>query len=340
MAGFRKAKAEQAALKMALYGQPGSGKTFTSLLVGEGIAKLIGKRMAFVDTEHGTDFYAKAISERAIHPEEFDFDAIYTRSLSEVIREVKALDTNQYGVVVIDSITHLWEAAQAAYSGNTNRAGQIPFSAWGKIKAPYKDLIAFLLNSPMHVIICGRQGNEWGEGEDGQTKKIGVKMKAEGETAYEPHILIRMEGVRSGQHGEGDVKVRAVPEKDRTGIFSGRIIENPSFETIGRPLLPYLGATQAQIEAAEDAAKKDAEGFANADAGKVAKSAQMLKQWKAKLDLADSPEARQTVGKEITPQVKKQMTKEDVDALRDYFLNGGGAPAIPAHSAAEEGEST
>ena len=39
MAGFRKAKAEQAALKIGLYGPPGSGKTFTSLLIAEGLAK-------------------------------------------------------------------------------------------------------------------------------------------------------------------------------------------------------------------------------------------------------------------------------------------------------------
>ena len=39
MSGFRKAKAEQAALKIAMYGPPGSGKTFTTLLLAEGLAK-------------------------------------------------------------------------------------------------------------------------------------------------------------------------------------------------------------------------------------------------------------------------------------------------------------
>ncbi len=38
MAGFQRAKAEQAALKMGIYGPPGAGKTFTSLLVAEGLA--------------------------------------------------------------------------------------------------------------------------------------------------------------------------------------------------------------------------------------------------------------------------------------------------------------
>ena len=46
MAGFRKAKAEQAAIKMGLYGPPGAGKTFTALLIAEGLARLSGKRIA------------------------------------------------------------------------------------------------------------------------------------------------------------------------------------------------------------------------------------------------------------------------------------------------------
>ena len=53
MAGFRKASPEQAALKFAIYGPPGSGKTFTTLLVAEGLANIIGKRVAMVDTERG-----------------------------------------------------------------------------------------------------------------------------------------------------------------------------------------------------------------------------------------------------------------------------------------------
>ena len=45
MSGFAKAKAEQAALKIGIYGPPGSGKSFTSLLMAEGLAKASGKRV-------------------------------------------------------------------------------------------------------------------------------------------------------------------------------------------------------------------------------------------------------------------------------------------------------
>jgi hypothetical protein len=203
MAGFQRAKAEQAAIKMGIYGPPGAGKTFTSLLMAEGLASLSGKRIAYVDTERGTDFYCKAVASRSVHPEAFDFDALYTRSLTEVVSAVKSLKPETYGVVVIDSITHLWEAAMAAYNGPKTKQGGIPMHAWGRIKKPYKELMTLLLNSSLHVFILGRQGNVFEEDEETEElKKVGVKMKAEGETPYEPHILIRMEAERPQKTNE------------------------------------------------------------------------------------------------------------------------------------------
>src|SRR3989304_10153174 len=102
MAGFKKAKAEQAAIKMGIYGPSGSGKTFTALLLAEGLAEISGKRIAFVDTERGTDFYCKEVPARKIHPNAFDFDALNTKSITEIISAIKGLDPKVYGVVVID----------------------------------------------------------------------------------------------------------------------------------------------------------------------------------------------------------------------------------------------
>lgn len=159
MSGFRKAKAEQAALKIGIYGPTGSGKTFSSLLMAEGLARMCGRRIAFVDTERGTDFYTKEVAQRKTHPEAFDFDAIYTRSLVDTLRECRKLDPKEHCCIVIDSITHLWESAIAAYGGNKTRAGTIPMHAWGSIKRPYKELMNWALNSPLHVFICGKSMN-------------------------------------------------------------------------------------------------------------------------------------------------------------------------------------
>lgn len=319
MAGFRKAKAEQAALKIGVYGPPGSGKTFTSLLLAEGLAQHAGKRIAYVDTERGTDFYCKAVPSRAVHPEAFDFDALYTRSLTEVLAAVRGLSPAEYGVIVLDSVTHLWEAAIQAYGGNQTRAGTIPMHAWGKIKKPYKDLMAVLLSSPMHVLICGRQGTEYATNEETEElKAVGVKMKAEGETAYEPHILIRMEAIKPRKTNELATIV-AYAEKDRTGVLAGRSFVNPSFESLAKPLLGLLGDTQAQMGTSDENAVKDAEAIADADRKRAEQSAETLEDFGARITLCKDLDALKALGKTITPQVKAGMLPSDVTALREKY---------------------
>jgi hypothetical protein len=319
MAGFRKAKAQQAALKIGMYGPPGSGKTFTSLLLAEGLASITGKRVAYVDTERGTDFYCKAVPSRSVHPEAFDFDALYTRSLTEVLSSVKALNPSEYGVIILDSVTHLWEAAIAAYGGNQTRAGTIPMHAWGKIKRPYKELMAILLSSPMHVVICGRQGTEYSTDEETEElKAVGLKMKAEGETAYEPHILIRMEALKPRKTNE-IATIIAYAEKDRTGVLAGRSFANPTFDTLVKPLLGLLGDTQAQIATNDETASADAERIADDEKARITESQKLLTQLKAKIALAETTDALKEIGNSITPQVKAKMLTADVAELREAY---------------------
>lgn len=317
MAGFRKAKTEQAALKMGIYGPPGSGKTFTTLLCAEGLAKLTGKRTAYVDTEHGTDFYCQSVPGR-YHPEAFDFDALYTRSITEVQKELHRLDPATYGCIVIDSITHIWEAARLAYAGRLTRAGTIPFNAWAQIKKPYKEIMSFLLSTTMHVFILGRQGNEFEEDEETQElKKVGVKMKAEGETAYEPHILLRMEAVRNKG---GDAIITAYAEKDRTGILSGKTIQYPNFDSLIKPLLPLLGEKQALVEDPDAVAAKDAESLSQDERDKERTGQAIMERMCARISLCQDTAELKAIGKEITPALKKQMTPQQVTALRDKYI--------------------
>lgn len=320
MAGFRKAKAQQAALKMGMYGPPGSGKTFTSLLIAEGLAGLSGKRVGFVDTERGTDFYCQAVPQRNVHPDAFDFDALYTRSITEVSQSIKGLSEDEYGVLVIDSITHIWDAAKDAYTGKVTKVGTIPFHAWGKIKKPYKEIVSFLLSTKMHVIICGRQGTEYAENEEtGELQSIGLKMKAEGETPYEPHILIRMEQIRP-KHTNEVAQIVAYVEKDRTGILNGHSFVNPTFDTIGRPLLHLLGEDQANLGTQDENAAKDVEALAEAEANKSKESEQIMKKYAARIELAESKADLKSIGKELTPAVKAKMIPSDVASLRELYL--------------------
>ena len=340
MAGFRKAKAEQAALKLGLYGPPGSGKTFTALLLAEGLASITGKRVAYIDTERGTDFYCQAVKTRAVHPDAFDFDAVYTRSITEVLTAVKGLETQTHGVLVLDSITHLWEAAMAAYGGRTTSIGTIPMHAWGKIKKPYKELMSWMLSTTMHVIICGRQKTVYETDEETEElKSVGVTMRAEGETPYEPHILIRMEAIKPKKTNEV-AQIVAYAEKDRTGVLSGRSFINPNFDTLCKPLLGLLGSVQAQMTTTDEAAGIDAEQLEREEQARVASSAKLLREFSAKIDLCANLSELKAIGKTITPQIKAQMLTADVASLREKYGEAEGRLPKDAPAATEPGAPT
>lgn len=313
---FAKAKPMQAFLKIGFYGPQGSGKTFTTLLIAEGLAQECGKRIAFVDTERGTDFYATGIDDRKIHPGAFDFDALYTRSLSDVLEAVRSIDFDKYGVLVLDSISHLWDAAIEAYEGKmVGKTGdKIPMQAWGSIKRPYKQLIRYLLDCPAHVFILGRQKNIF-ENDGDNFKKVGVAMRAEGETEYEPHICIRME--KSADRSKSDVI--AIVEKDRTGILQGDAIVNPNFNTF-KPLLPYLGSEQAMSEDPDEVSARDSELLDETSkaADKEAKSQERFARLHAELAGATALEQLSEAGKAIKKE-KRYMLDRHVESLRMVY---------------------
>ena len=254
MGKFVKAKSEQAFLKLALYGKPGSGKTLTSLLWGEGLAARENKRIGMIDTERGSEFYGLGIPERTVHPKAFDFDRLITRSLMETIEAVEGIDPKVYGVLIIDSITHLWEAARAAYNGKLLPNGGLPIQAWQQIKKPYKRLMSLFLDGSFHAIICGREGVVMEQDEDGEMRVTGTKLKAEGETPHEPHILGRMCPERDEK---GGYIIKAFFEKDRSGILTGKEFLWPTYETIA-PVVSYLcGGEQGRLGTPEEAAEID-----------------------------------------------------------------------------------
>ena len=303
---------------MAFYGPAGAGKSFTALLVSEGLALHSGKRIAYVDTEHGTAFYGQPVPQRTVHPDAFDFDVLYTKSITEVITAVRQLDCNTHGVLVIDSITHLWDACKNAFTGRLTKVGTIPLHGWGAIKKPYKELLHLLLASPVHVLICGRQGNAFAEDdESGELKNLGFKMRAEGETAYEPDLLIRMESHKASR------KEVAIPlahvEKDRTGILAGQSIPWPTFDNIAQPLLGLLGATQAVLPTDDEVGQQDAEALARQEIARQERSAELAAEYTTRFGQADSIGALERSGKELTPEVKSHLVGKDLARVRRAY---------------------
>jgi AAA domain len=337
MTAFQKPQALKAALKMALYGPAGSGKTFTALLVSEGLARHTGKRIAFCDTEYGTAFYGQEVAQRAVHPQAFDFDVLYTKSITEVLDAVRKLDPATHGVLVIDSISHLWDACRNAFKGRLTKAGTIPLHAWTTIKKPYKELMHLLLSSPLHVLICGRQGNDFAEDdESGEMKNLGYKMRAEGETAYEPDVLVRLEAHKATK------KALAIPvahiEKDRTGVLAGQSIPSPTFDSLARPLLGLLGTMQAAMQSDDEIGVQDAEALARQEWEGRRRSAELTGEYTERFALAETVVELQRIGGELRPALKAQLAAKDLDRVRRAYALRLAALQAPAAASTVEPE--
>ena len=90
--------------------------------------------------------------------------------------------------------------------------------------------------------------------EDGEMRVTGTKLKAEGETPHEPHVLGRMCPERDEK---GGYIIKMFFEKDRSGILTGKEFLWPTYETIA-PVVNYLcGGNQGRIGTPEEAAEKD-----------------------------------------------------------------------------------
>jgi hypothetical protein len=304
-------------LKLSAYGPPGSGKTLTALLFAEGLATWRKKRVAYVDTELGTKTYRRKNPARHVHPETFDFDAINTRSLSDILEAVKALDPKEHGVIVVDSISHVWDAAREAWESKNPGAKDIPLRAWGDIKRPYKELMRFLIQAPFDVLICGRQKNIFEE-QDGRLTNVGVGLRAEGETQYEPDVCLRFEMV--GRRGDEEGVVTIFCEKDRYSILSGRTYSNPTFKVI-ETLLPFLGDEAPTIDDEDERAAKDGDlldDAAQKSRERESKSETHFREIQAEIAVALTLESLGAARAKAN-KAKRSMSEDHINALRLLF---------------------
>lgn len=309
---FKKAVSKQLALKMLAYGPTKSGKTFTSLLIAELLAARVGKRVAFVNTEAesgGVDFYTKEVPGRAAHPKAFDFDSIETRSIAKAIKEIRSLDTDVYGVLIVDSLTHFWRSAMDAYGSD-----KIPFHAWTKIKGTFKELIDLLISSPVHVICCARQKDQY-DTTDGEFEFIGVGPDLEKGTAYEFPIVVRM-SAELRQKTNRKVHTMYV-EGDRTGVLDGRQFTKPGFDTVA-PLLPLLDNEQREREDEARRLEQDAEQLEAKANAKIAKSKTLKEDYTKRLLEVSSPAELDRLKHEISKKTRTMTEGDRADLIAVY----------------------
>lgn len=152
---FQKASKKQTRLRMGVVGPAGSGKTMTAMK----IAKHIGNRIAFIDTEHGS------ASKYAGDVADFDVLNLTTFAPDKFVEALEAAGKEGYDVVVIDSLSHAWMGKDGALEqvdkiAKRSQSGS-SFNAWRDVTPMHQRLVEAMLSYPGHLIVTMRSKTEY-----------------------------------------------------------------------------------------------------------------------------------------------------------------------------------
>lgn len=239
-------------------GTAGSGKSLTALI----LASTLGKKIAMVDTEHGSaEMYAGT----------FDFD---TLSLTEYhpqkyIDAIREAAKEGYEVVIIDSLSHAWSGKGGALElvdQATARNKGSSFGAWRDVTPLQNQLVDAIIGCPAHVICTLRSKTDYQvETEGGKTRvrKVGLAPVQRDGMEYEFDFLAEM-----------DADHRMIVTKSRIPALADKVITKPD-ATFFQEFKNYLnqGAAVEMVstaKAALDATEMATEGqlLKLTDAGK------------------------------------------------------------------------
>lgn len=239
---FKPAQCDQAYAKFGILGFTGTGKTFLAKELAIGLHKLSVKKgvmkpdqpVFFLDTETGSDWVRQYFAKHDINLL-VDKTRAFTR-LVPAISEVEKVN----GILIIDSITHFWKELTESYANQKKRTS-LRFEDWAWIKSKWGTFTDALVNSQAHILMCGRAGYEYDyfESDSGkkELEKTGIKMKAEGETGYEPSLLVLMEREAAMEGGTiKEVYRTGHVLKDRSNTIDGKLFRNPKFSDF----LPHI----------------------------------------------------------------------------------------------------
>lgn len=260
-------------VKAGFQGSQGSGKTHTATLFACGVHRTFGCKspVLCVDTEGGLRFRKAWFEE---HTGQTPFE-LSTRNFRDMMEGLHEAEKEGVEVVVIDSVTHLWQGLMRSYqAGLAERFNKSPTDVKlrlddiGKIKDLWQPFADWFVASPMHVVACGRLGYVWDHVENDrgeeELRKIGTKMKAESEFGYESDLSFEMEQIqdehpafqaakkdgrivaRNGIMPTTAVRCRVI--KDRWDIMTGATMVNPAFDFFAPLLNRYKPSAPPSID--------------------------------------------------------------------------------------------
>ena len=223
---FKKATKKSAKLRAGVYGTSGSGKTYTSLLIAKGM----GGKVAFIDTEHGS---------ASKYSDLFEFDVCELDSFDprELIKGLENIP-NVYDTVVIDSMSAFWQGDQGILqqvenAGKRSQGGN-SFRAWAEVSPTLNRINDLVMGAPYHVITTLRAKTEYVVEQNAKGKaaprKVGLAPVYKEGWEYNLDFVARMDNDNA-----------LIVEKTRIPDFAGEVISKPD-EKVGQRLAAWLGS--------------------------------------------------------------------------------------------------
>ncbi len=201
---LRQSERRKAKIKMALQGSAGSGKTYSSLLLAQGLTNGNFNKVAVIDSENGSaDLYA--------HLGQYNVLSLKPPFTPEnYIKAIEVCEKAGIEVIIIDSISQSWEELLDYHSSLAGNS----FTNWAKVTPRQNAFIDKILQADAHIIATMRTKQDYVLNQkDGKfiPEKVGLKAVQRNDLDYEFTLVFDV-----------DIKHFAVSSKDRTGLFMGK----------------------------------------------------------------------------------------------------------------------
>ena len=235
---FQKATKQKIKLRLALVGPSSSGKTYSALA----IATKLGKKVAVIDSEGKRDSKDPSAvrSSAALYSDkfDFDFDVLKTYHPNNYIAAIKEAEEAGYDVIVIDSLTHAWNANEGALDlvskEQLRNKSANQFTAWRHVTPLVNALVDAIISSRCHVIVTMRAKEKtvMEQDERGKTviKKVGMEAVMREGLNYEFDIVLDL-----------DINHNGIVTKTRLDLLDNEVINKPGAD-LANTLLDWLDA--------------------------------------------------------------------------------------------------
>lgn len=210
-------------------GPSGSGKTLSSLLMAYGLVKgehpewpddKIWENICIIDTENGSaSLYANSSVGQYKTGSYFTIPMEPPYTFESYEAAIHAAEDANIKVIIIDSLTHLWQGeggaldmqskvASARYQGNS-------YMAWRDITPKLNHLMDVILQSPCHIIGNIRAKTDYVQEKNAAGKTVvknvgmGLQMRDGVEFEFSTVFMLDQDHIANAT-------------KDRTGLFDGK----------------------------------------------------------------------------------------------------------------------